>query len=276
MGDTGLCGQRNKLHGNTGRTIYMGGKMKLLNVVRKRFKEIVQKNGLMEESIEVEARGLSPEESIGDPGRDDFPLMTGREVMIQACFKNSYGQAFTDHPGNFKDSLQEVINLSLRDNYKRALFIATLNAVLRELKLAEKTIHCRDDEPRLCSNKVVAWIEDNIPAAGKIGIIGYQPAMVEQCCSYFGPDNVIVSDLNKERLGENKYGVIIGDGGKENDRLIREADFVLMTGSSLVNDTIDNLLQIVNKYNRDYCFFGNTISGTVSLLDLPHLCFYGH
>jgi len=38
---------------------------------------------------------LSPRDAIGDPGRDDFPILRGREVLMQAVYKGAAGQAFT-------------------------------------------------------------------------------------------------------------------------------------------------------------------------------------
>ncbi|GAI33155.1 unnamed protein product, partial [marine sediment metagenome] len=55
------------------------------------------------------ARTLTPQEVIGKPERDDFPLLKGKEVMLQADFKGSLGQAFTDMPGNYSGSLREIL-----------------------------------------------------------------------------------------------------------------------------------------------------------------------
>ncbi|MCK8828532.1 DUF364 domain-containing protein [Natroniella acetigena] len=249
--------------------------MGVLEKAKERFEEIIIENQLLDQAIMINARGLSTEEAIGNPKRGDFPLIQGQEVMIQAEFNGSYGQSFTDHPGNFKGSLQEVIDLSLDNNYHRALLVATINAVLRNLDLAEKTVHCKDEEPELCACEIVMWIENNFNNIDKIGIIGYQPAILEECTKVFGAEKITITDLNQEKIGIKSFGVEVWDGRKDNERLIREADLILFTGSSIINGSIDDILDIINSYNKDYFIFGNTISGVVSLLELPQLCFYG-
>ncbi len=85
---------------------------------------------IMDEAVTVvSARPLSPEEAIGKPDRTDFPILKGKEVMLEATFKGARGQAFTDMPGNFQGSLQKLIDLELRNNFERAVFIAGFNAV---------------------------------------------------------------------------------------------------------------------------------------------------
>jgi len=76
-------------------------------------------------------RALSPEEAIGTPEDDDYPLMKGRERLMEAVFKGARGQAFTDMFGDFGGSLEDIANMDLKNNFKRAVFIATLNAVMR-------------------------------------------------------------------------------------------------------------------------------------------------
>jgi len=249
-----------------------------MNVLRKtknEFFKIIKDNSIEKDKIDIEIMGLSPEKAIGNPGRNDFPLLIGNEVMIQADYSGSLGQAFTDHPGRFSGSISDVINLKLDNNYHRALFVSTVNAVLNHLNRAEKTIHCRDQEPHECSQEMVKWIRKNSDAE-QIGIIGYQPAITEECSKVFGSKNVKVTDLNPKLISEYKDGIKIWDGNTDTEKLIKESDLVLATGSSVINDSIDNIIDIFNRYDREYYFFGNTIAGAAVLADLPRLCFYGH
>lgn len=250
--------------------------MKILDKAKEKFKNIISKKELLKENILIKARGLSTKETIGNPEHYDFPLLEGNEVMIQAKFAESYGQAFTDCPGNFQGSLQEIIELPLDDNYRRALMIAAINAVLRALGLAEKTVHCKDQEPELCACKIVNQIMTNSNDIEKIGIIGYQPAILDRCVNTFTPQKIILTDLNEKKIGRKKYGVEVWDGNNDNEALIRGSELILFTGSSIVNDSIDGILKIIYKYNKKYFIYGNTISGVASLLNLSHLCFYGH
>lgn len=66
---------------------------------------------------------------------------------MQATLHGAPGQAYTDMPGNYTGTLAEVLALPLVNNFQRAAFIASLNAVLRYLGLVNKTVHCRDKEP---------------------------------------------------------------------------------------------------------------------------------
>ncbi|MFW6305745.1 MAG: Rossmann-like domain-containing protein [Bacillota bacterium] len=242
---------------------------------KENFQEIITYNNMLTEDVVITARGLTSEEAIGNPERDDFPLLQGKEVMIQAEFDGCYGQAFTDNPGDFAGSLQDVMDLSLETNYHRAVLVATINAVLRSLKLTKKTIHCKDEDPELCSQEMVKWIRYNCKKAGKIGIIGYQPAILEEFTKDFGSNNVFITDLNKKKIGTVKYGVEVWNGREDNEKLISIVDIILFTGSSIINDTMDDLITKINSYRKEYFIFGNTISGIASLLGLPQLCFYG-
>ena len=108
----------------------------------------------------VSARDLSPTEAIGKPDRDDYPLLTGKEVMMEARIRDSAGQAFTDQAGKFDGTLADVMALPLNTNYRRAVFVATLNAVLRNLGEAEATVHCKDKEPALCARQLPAYLRE--------------------------------------------------------------------------------------------------------------------
>ncbi len=70
---------------------------------------------------------------------------------MEAQFQNARGQAFTGQPGHFSGTLGEVFGLLLNDNYTRAAFVATLNALLRHLGRTTGTVHCRNEGPRRCA-----------------------------------------------------------------------------------------------------------------------------
>ena len=74
--------------------------------------------------------------------RRDYPIITGKEIMLQADYMGSYGQTFTDSPSVFNGTLGEILALDIiGDVHARGLFIAALNAVMRHLSLAEGTVH---------------------------------------------------------------------------------------------------------------------------------------
>lgn len=99
-----------------------------LEDIREKFSRLVTANSVRGEEIQVvNARPLTPEEAIGRPERDDFPLLKGKEVMMEALFLGARGQAFTDMPGNFQGTVEDVLALPLKNNFERAVFVATLN-----------------------------------------------------------------------------------------------------------------------------------------------------
>ncbi len=126
--------------------------------------------------------------------------------MLQAEFKGAIGQAFTSSPTVFKGTLGEIVNLDLNnDDHAKGLFIASLNAIMSYLKLADKTIHCRNEEPELCGQEFKTHLKEEYTDAN-IALVGYQPAIIDNLSEDF---NVRVLDLSPENIGKDKYGITI-------------------------------------------------------------------
>ncbi|CVK17985.1 Rossmann-like domain-containing protein [Sporomusa sphaeroides] len=214
----------------------------------------------------VSAHDLTPAEAIGKPDRDDYPLLTGKEVMMEARFRGSAGQAFTDRPGRFEGTFGEVLQLPLDTNFRRAVFVATLNAVLRNLQQIKATVHCKDSEPALCAQKLPSYIQLRY-GQPKIAFIGLQPGLI-QALKSAGFD-MRVTDLNPDNIGQIRCGVQIEDAAR-NVEHVRWADIVLATGSVLVNDTYQELQQ-----GKPVIYYGVTAAGLAKLFDLPRICFCG-
>jgi len=241
--------------------------MSLMEEARKRFKVIINEAGLYSgEAIDiVSTRDLSPGEAIGCPDRTDFPLLKGKEFMMQATYRGSVGQAFTDQPGQFHSSLEEIVQLTFDTHQKRAVFVATLNAVMRYLGKIKGTDHCKDKEPRLCARQLPQYIFERY-GQSKIAFVGYQPAMIEELAKHF---EMKVSDLDPNNIGQKKFGVLVG-GPDQTAAYIDWADIVLTTGTVLVNDTLAELQR-----GKPLIFYGVTIAGLAALFSLPRICFYG-
>jgi hypothetical protein len=231
-----------------------------------KFKEIVEENRLLDEKIEVTGKTLSPEEAIGNPSRKDFPILKGKEQLIEAEFKGEKGQAFTDMPGNFSGTIDEILNKKIESNYDRAILIATINAVCKYLGLTQKTIHCKDDEPEECSDKLVSYIKKEYKNP-KIALIGYQPSMLEKLSSNF---QVRIVDLNKNNIGKFKFGVKIEDAQTKTEDVLEWSELILATGSTIANATITNYL-----CDKPVIFYGTTIAGAATLMNLNHFCALG-
>jgi len=241
--------------------------MDFYNDIKERFFNLIKEKDLMSSKVEVvSARTLTHQEVIGKPERDDFPLLKGKEVMLQADFKGSLGQAFTDMPGNYSGSLQETLAMSLDNNFKRAVFIATLNAVLRYLNYISKTVHCKDKEPGECAAHLVDYIKERF-GNPRIAFIGMQPAMVEALAAQF---EIRVVDLDPDNVGQKKCGVLIEDAAHTKE-ILSWADVILATGTTVVNNTITPLL-----IEKPIIFYGVTIAGVAYLKGYEQYCFCSH
>jgi hypothetical protein len=238
---------------------------KSYDTLKKEFVRLINENGLQEETVIVRATPLSPEQAIGNPEDKDYPLVAGVERLMQAEFKGSLGQAYTDMYGDFSGTLSEIVNMELKNNFRRAIFIASLNAVMKHLGLIDKSIHCRDNQPRECSQELVRYIEENY-GQPKIAMVGFQPRMVESLAQHF---ELRVTDMDRDNIGREKFGVKIDDPNHAPENL-DWCDIALVTGTTIVNDTIDQF-----RIAKPVIFYGITISGAAKLLGLNHFCAFG-
>lgn len=237
-----------------------------------RFSALLEKEEILEEEVIIDARILTPEEAIGITKRKDFPIITGKEVMIQARCMNGLGQAFTDAPSAFKGTLKEICALDIAaDSHNRGLFIAALNAVMNHLGLVECTVHCRNDGPERCGADAAAYINERYQRPEKelkIGLVGYQPSLLAALSESFCLRAI---DLNPVNIGQCRSGVLIEDGSSPEvtESVCQWADLVLCTGSTVCNGSIVDFLGLGDKV----LFYGTTLAGAAELLGLPRLCF---
>lgn len=246
----------------------------VLESSRIKLKEIVEQKGLSDVAVSVLVKPLTAEEAIGKPGRRDFPIIEGAERVIEAEVLGARGHAFTDSPAEFIGKLGEILNLPLKANRNRALYIAVLNAVLRHLGLADKIVHCKDEEPQLCAKEIASYILKHWGKV-RVGLVGLNPVIAEALIAAFGAENVKITDLNKQNIGSAKYGVEIWDGREMARNLIRQSDVVLITGTTLVNGTFDSIMDCIQNYNKDYLVYGVTAAGICKLMGLNRICPYG-
>jgi hypothetical protein len=227
---------------------------------------IAESKEWLHEPVKVKAKVLSTEEAIGNPEEKDFPLQKGKERIMEALFQNARGQAFTDSFGDFDGPLGDVLSSLLENNYRRALFVATLNAMLRRVDLVHGTIHCRDNEPAQCAGELAACLRNRYKGA-RIAQIGFQPRMIEALSRKF-PFRVV--DMDPENIGTRTFGISI-EGPEGTGDIVQWADVLLVTGSTLVNGTIESFL-----VGKPVVFYGTTIAGAASLLGLERFCACGH
>ncbi|BAL80578.1 Rossmann-like domain-containing protein [Caldisericum exile] len=233
-------------------------------------KEFLEKfakdHNIMDEDIDVVSiRPLTKEEAIGNPERNDFPILKGKEVMIEASFKGSKGQAFTDEPGNFKGTVRDLLRFPLTNNKNRAFFIASLNAILRHFGIVEGTKHCKNNEPELCSYSFVRYISENFRKP-KIAFFGFQPAMISAFKDKF---EIRVIDLDEDNIGSKKYGLEIFGQDKE-EEIISWCDLIVATGSTVANGTIEKYISA----GKPVIFYGVTGASVCKILNLRRFCPY--
>jgi uncharacterized protein (DUF4213/DUF364 family) len=239
--------------------------MQLYDTLRKKFVVLIKEHHLESEEAIICTKPLTPEEAIGNPEDKDYPLITGRERMMQAQFKNACGQAYTDIYGNYTGKLIDIANIELKNNFRRAIFISSLNATMRYLGLIEKTMHCKDNEPRECSTQLVEYIKKKY-GQPKIAMAGLQPRMVESLSKTF---EIKVTDMDHANFNSEKLGVIIQSPQKTGEHL-DWCDLIVVTGSTIVNNTIGDFLT-----DKPKMFYGVTISGAARILGLENFCYCG-
>jgi uncharacterized protein (DUF4213/DUF364 family) len=243
----------------------------ILEDARGRFREIVEKHHLLDHRVSVSARALTPEEAIGAPGRRDLPIAVGKEQVIEADFRGAKGHAFTDSPGDYAGCLEEVLNLALTTPQRRAVFVATLNAVLRYLRRTRATVHCRDEDPESCAEEVASLLLEK-HGKTRVGLIGLNPAIAERLVDRFGAAQVRICDLDVENIGRRRFGVEIWNGEDRTEELIAASDVVLITGTTIVNGTFDRIWEQIRTRGRDYLLYGVTAAGVCDLLGLQRIC----
>ncbi|MBW1852481.1 MAG: hypothetical protein JRJ15_13870 [Deltaproteobacteria bacterium] len=237
----------------------------MYDIIKERFSAIIEERNLGSEEVRVIAKTLTPEEAIGNPEDDDYPIQKGKERLVQAEFKGSQGQAFTDMFGNYEGKLSQIIEMDLSNNFRRAIFISTINAVMKHLGMVNQTIHCKDKDPKNCSRELVSYIkkEFNKP---RVALVGLQPRMLEALSEEF---EVRVTDLDEENIGRQKFGIII-DSPEQTEANLNWCDMALVTGTTLINNTINAF-----SLDKHIIFFGVSIVGPAHLLGLNHFCPYG-
>jgi hypothetical protein len=237
----------------------------LYDIIKKEFVKLITENGLQGEKVIIRATPLSPQQAIGNPEDKDYPLVRGVERLMQAEFKGSLGQAYTDMYGDFSGRLSEIAAMDLKNNFRRAIFISSLNAVMKHLGLITPTVHCKDNQPRECSYELVRYIEKNY-GHPRVAMVGFQPRMVEALAKRF---ELRVTDMDEDNIGREKFGVKIYDPSQSKSHL-DWCDIVVVTGSTIVNNTANQF-----RISKPVVFYGVSISGAAKLLGLNHFCPFG-
>jgi uncharacterized protein (DUF4213/DUF364 family) len=246
-------------------------KSAILEEARRRFIEEIGRTAVEDGDLKLDqvvvSTPLSPREAIGVPERDDYPILRGREVLMQAEYRGSFGQAFTSAKGSFRGSLNDVLEMPLESAFEMAVFVSTMNAVLRHRGLIEGTVHCKDKEPAKCASCLKEWLADQ--NSDRVGLVGMQPAFLQALVEVMGPDRVMVSDL--ACAGEVRCGVKVLDG-LDCQEIFQNCDLILATGSTIANGTIDGIIDECQRHGKRLVFYGTTVAGAAYLLGLERWC----
>lgn len=232
------------------------------------FSRLIGEEGLAGEGVLVRARPLTAEEAIGTPRDGDYPLLKGKERLMEAQFRTARGQAYADLFGNYEGTLGEIAALELADNFRRAVFISTLNAVMRYCNLIEGTVHCRDREPEECARALEEYLGGEFGGLERAALVGHQPRLLEALAGRY---RVRAVDLDPENIGRTRSGVVI-EPPEDVGELIEWADLLLVTGTTVVNGTIELFLGL----EQPVVFYGVTIAGPAQILNLHRFCARGH
>ncbi len=234
--------------------------------LKEKFEAVILENNLDLDELSITTKGLTPEEAIGITLRKDYPILEGKEVMLQASYKGSAGQAFTSTPVEYAGSLRDVVQGDIEhDDLALALYIASMNAVMRHLGLIEGTIHCKNDGPELCAAKYVDYIKESYGKDAKVLLVGYQAAFAAHLSEGF---DLRCIDLNPENIGKNINGTIVEDG-RDFIGCRDWADVIMCTGSTIANGSIVDYIDL----DKDVIFYGTSVGGAAKLLGLKRLCF---
>ncbi len=233
---------------------------KIFGVLTRAFHALAKEHDLWDDVVPLRCRPLKSEEAIGRPTDRDYPIITGKEAMIEASFRGTKGQAFSDEYRNSELTIKKLLSEKPRTNRERAEFIASMNAVYRHLDLCSDTVHCKDDEPRDCGSELA----DRIAEGMKVLLVGLQPRLLEFLSK---KHSVKVLDLDEDNIGRTKYGVLVSgpDAAKEG---IEWCQVIVATGSTIVNGTFPEFL----KTGKPVIFYGVTIAAPAKVLKLDRFC----
>jgi hypothetical protein len=219
----------------------------ILEQARKRLIEKIEKLNVDDREIRIRCKTLTPEEAIGNPLHDDYPIQLGKERVIEANFMGKRGQAFSDSYFNYSGKVSNILALNLETNARRAIFISSLNAIMAYLKNIPETLHCKDDDLMRCADHFPDFVKDQSLKTNNVLLVGLQPRLLEVLTLL---KNVRVCDLNPDNIGKSKCGIVI-DGPERFSDNAKWAGAIFATGSTIVNGTID---EIINA-DRNTVFF---------------------
>jgi hypothetical protein len=218
----------------------------------------------------------SHSEAIGDVVDTTFAIRRGKEVMLMAEVANFCGQAFTDQSVEWRGTVNDLFSMDIQEPKQRAVISASCNALGCMLGVSDKVIHCKEKEPILCADALLQFLDGNVEnrEEQKIALVGLQPAFLKALAQSQKQGCLRVLDLDAENVGQKRSGILIENGNCDTDAVLQWCDVALVTGSTMVNGTVNSLLEKLESYGCRYWFFGNSIAVAAALQKQPHYCQY--
>jgi len=153
--------------------------------------------------------------------------------------------------------------------------VATANALAARLTLVSDTVHCQDDEPEDCARRIAVQLKQE-GAPQRVGLVGLNPAIAEGLVTAFGVSNITITDRDPDIIGTSRFGVEILDGQDGLDTLIERSDVALITGTTLVNGTWNDIQSRLDSARVPFHVFGVTGAAACALAGLSRLCPCAH
>ena len=100
----------------------------------------------------------------------------------------------------------------------------------------------------------------------RIALVGFQLVHARRCSER---GELKILDLDVRNVGQEKFGVVVLDGGKDTEEVLRWCDLALVTGTTVVNGTLEAILKVAG---AKAVFYGISIAGVAELLGLERFC----
>jgi hypothetical protein len=222
----------------------------------------------------VAARVLTSKEAIGE-AEWDFPLLKGKERLLEAEVLGARGQAFSPFARDFQGTVGELLALDSSDPFARALKVAFANGAVRLMGMEARTVHCRDGAPTKCALEFKSRLPQRVGADGGLVLVGLQPAILWGAVESLGAHRVRVLDLQRENIGREVHGVTVLDGAAELPAALEGAKLALVTGSSFANGTFEEVARACRDARCDLVLYGTTGAALSALMGVERWCFFG-
>ncbi|MDF7800561.1 DUF364 domain-containing protein [Pontiellaceae bacterium B1224] len=233
---------------------------KITEELKNQLNRLAIENDWLSRSLKISCAALTAEEAIGTPDQMDYPIQKGRETMLEVTFGEHRGQAFTrEVVRNRTYTLHEVLALELDSDWKRAVLIASANAMFTAAGCVSNTVHCRNKGPARCAEHL-----SEITQNEKVALFGLQPRFLEKL-NQLGEVRCV--DIDPDVIGTQPDGIEI-EPPEHTRELFDWADRILVTGSATVNDTFDRFLDA----KKPIHVFGTTGAAVSFIRELPRYC----